>query len=694
MFAKTAKPVQNFVRSVISPAGEKLFDKVLIANRGEITCRVIRSCQALGIKTVAVYSEADAEANHVKMADEAVCVGPAASAESYLVMDKIIDAVKQTGADAVHPGYGFLSENQAFATALAENDVAFIGPSNYAIEAMGDKIQSKIVAQAAGVNCIPGDNRVIKDAEEAVVVANQVGYPVMIKASAGGGGKGMRIAYDDAECREGFVLSTEESKASFADDRVFIEKFIEDPRHIEIQLLADKFGNVVPFPERECSVQRRNQKVLEESPSCLLDDETRVAMGEQACALAKEVGYLTAGTVEFLCDKNKNFYFLEMNTRLQVEHPVTEYISGVDLVEQMIRVACGYPLPDELVNGPRPLPIKGWAIESRVYAEDPFRGFLPSTGRLMSYAEPTGTIEEGFRIDTGVTEGSEISMFYDPMICKLITHGKDREEALVKMQKALDTYIIRGVNHNVPFLRDVITAPRFQSGKITTGYIAEEYPEGFSGVTLVGEKRARAAAVAAIMEEMRLNKATTIDGQLRTFVPKVAETMFVTMDADEVFEVTLSHSESGIKAVVGENTFDFQGIDWAVNSPLFSAEVSGVDFDAQLMNRLPEGYALYMDGAFMNCAVRNAKEHEYAQYMVPKPEIDFSKMLVSPMPGTLISIDVEEGDSVEPGQKVCVVEAMKMQNVLVAEKKGIVKKVCAGPGETLACDQLIVEYEN
>ncbi|POM75206.1 Propionyl coenzyme A carboxylase (Pi-PCC1) [Phytophthora palmivora] len=460
------RPTPAGLRALHAASKEKLFDKILVANRGEIAVRVMRTCQKLGIKTVAVYSEPDVNSVAVRMADEAVCVGPAPSSQSYLSIPKIVEAVKATGAQAVHPGYGFLSENKDFCEALEAIGVAFIGPGHEAIQAMGDKIESKQLAMDAGVNTIPGFLGEIDTPEDAVKVAQEIGYPVMIKASAGGGGKGMRVAYNDEEVRMGYRLSKEEAASSFGDDRMFLEKFIEDPRHIEIQLIADSHGNVVPLPERECSIQRRNQKVIEEAPSVLLDPETRMAMGKQAAMLAKKVGYVSAGTVEFLCDKHKNFYFLEMNTRLQVEHPVTELISHVDLVEQMIRVAAGHELPKELVDGP--VKIHGWAMESRVYAEDPLRGFLPSIGRLLQYDEPVHL--PGVRVDSGVNEGSDISMFYDPMISKLITYGKDRPECLERMKTALDNYVIRGPGNNVSFLQDVYRHPRFVSGKITTKF--------------------------------------------------------------------------------------------------------------------------------------------------------------------------------------------------------------------------------
>ena len=680
--------------------GEELYDKILVANRGEIAVRVFNTCKKLGIKTVAVYSEPDAEAVHTRMADEAICVGPAASADSYLRQDRILEAVKATGAQAVHPGYGFLSENPTFSKALADEGVDFIGPDEYAIVCMGDKIESKELAIKAGVNCIPGYMGVIKDTEEAVEISRQIGYPVMIKASAGGGGKGMRIAWDDEGAREGFTLSTEEARSSFGDDRIFIEKYIEEPRHIEIQILADKHGNVVPFPERECSIQRRNQKVIEESPSMLLDDETRVAMGNQAIMLSKAVDYHTAGTVEFLCDKHKNFYFLEMNTRLQVEHPVTEYISGVDLVYQMIRAAKGYALPDELVNGPRPLPINGWAIESRVYAEDPLRGFLPSTGRLMTYKAPEGTPEEGVRCDSGVREGSDISMFYDPMICKLITHGPTRDAALDLMEESLDNYVIRGVNHNAHFLRDVCEDKRFRSGKVTTNYIAEEYPDGFDGVHLNTKGRAEMACIALNMHLTSEASVQSTDGQLPIYKAPIEDHYVISFDGVDHYvhledyhtgKCTVTAEVDGVKECTELTCGD---ADWTMNAPLWVGSISGKQMYAQFMKKLPEGCRMYYKGSEMNVAVRSPVAAELEKFMIPKEEIDVSKMLVSPMPGLLVSVSVEEGDEVQPGQQIAVVEAMKMQNILRAEKKGIVTSVKAKAGENLVLDQIIVEYDN
>mmetsp|Transcript_19305 Transcript_19305/g.24558 ORF Transcript_19305/g.24558 Transcript_19305/m.24558 type:complete len:653 (+) Transcript_19305:3-1961(+) len=652
----------------------------------------MKTAQRLGIQTVAIYSEPDAKSVHVKMADEAYCVGPAASAKSYLNIPRIMEVIKESGAQAVHPGYGFLSENYLFAEELEKNNVAFIGPGSYAITAMGDKIESKEVAKKAGVNVIPGDLTVLKTEEEILAVANKVGYPVMIKASAGGGGKGMRIAWNDEEAKTGFRLSTEEAKASFGDDRVFVEKYIEEPRHIEIQLIADSHGNVCALPERECSIQRRNQKVLEEAPSVLLDPETRRAMQDQACALASAVNYKSAGTVEFLCDKHKNFYFLEMNTRLQVEHPVTELVTGVDLVEQMIRVAAGYKLPDNYLQGP--LPFKGWAHEARVYAEDPVRGFLPSTGRLISYQEPSVEEVPSVRCDSGITQGSEISMFYDPMISKLCTYRETREEALDDLGIALDSYIIHGVRHNISFLRDCIRAERFRSGKITTNYIAEEYPDGFTGVKLNSDETQVLAAITATAIAQRQEQVSQISGQVEEPVLpekifcKIGEKVYAVEADEEGLRVSDAESNEVLKTVT------FEDFDWTVDTVKIDANIDGTQHVVQIIDRTPAGYKMQYLGAIEDIQIFTSdKEYEYSKYMLPKPEIDSSKWLLSPMPGALISVAVEVGQEVYPGQELAVVEAMKMQNVLAAEKKGVVKAILENPGATLAVDQEILEFE-
>jgi propionyl-CoA carboxylase alpha chain len=678
--------------------GEELFDKILVANRGEIACRVMKTCKKMGIKTVAVHSDPDCDALHVRTADEAVSLGGMTSAESYLIIDKIIDACKSTGAQAVHPGYGFLSENAEFSKRLAAEGITFIGPDNYAIGCMGDKIESKQIALKANVNTIPGYVGEVDTDEDVIRISNEIGYPVMIKASAGGGGKGMRVAYDDEDAKEGFRFSKNEALSSFGDDRIFIEKYIEEPRHIEIQVLVDKHGNGVPFPERECSIQRRNQKVVEESPSVLLDDATRVAMGEQAIMLSHAVDYHSAGTVEFLCDKHKNFYFLEMNTRLQVEHPVTEYITGVDLVEQMIRVAAGYELPKELVEGPRPLPIKGHAIECRVYAEDPLRNFLPSTGRLHTYWEPAGTVEEGVRVDTGVTEGTDISMFYDPMICKLVTWAEDRDKCIAKMITALDNYVIRGVNHNGSFVRDVCAKERFVSGAITTKFIEEEYPDGFGGIKLEAKQMAEAMAVAGMLTTHHEELRGTVKDALLSYEPPVHSVLFAEakgqqfkLDYTQPERVLVTEVTEGAEGASCEVAVD--SFNWELNSPLVFAGLNGTPQTIQYMNSLPEGHSIVFEGCALEVAVRTPRAHELAKHMIPKPEIDLSRVLLSPMPGALISVNCEEGDIVEAGQEIAVVEAMKMQNILRCEKRARVVRVAAKPGDSLAVDELIVAFE-
>jgi len=706
-------------------SGEQLFDKILVANRGEIACRVHRSAKALGIKSVAVYSDPDASAVHVRDADEAVCVGPAASDASYLNIPAIIDAIKSTGAQAVHPGYGFLSENAAFAKELDKIGVAFIGPGEYAIDKMGDKIASKLIAMEAGVNTIPGYAGLVETDEEVIRISNEIGYPVMIKASAGGGGKGMRIAHNDEEAKMGFRLSKDEALSSFGDDRIFIEKFIEEPRHIEIQILADKHGNVIALPERECSIQRRNQKVLEESPSVLLDPETRAAMGKQACMLAKAVNYESAGTVEFLCDKHKNFYFLEMNTRLQVEHPVSEAVSGIDLVEQMIRIAAGHPLPAHLLEGP--IPIHGWSMEARIYAEDPVRGFLPSTGTLSRYTEPPtaeggfvgagyperGVEGDGVRVDAGVREGSNISMFYDPMICKLVSHGKDRNEALQRLKASLDKYVIHGVENNVSFVRDVCTNPRYVDGALTTGFIDEEYPEGFSGVVLPSDDRLRLAATAAIMHTIKTEHNLTISGG-RT-APSTGPTsapVVVSLDQDldteqHVQAVVTQRTDGGSSAWDVELTQDdgssttitFDAFNWRLNAPTLTVKIQGESefgddgLTMQLRQPLAEGFRLQLRGAVHDVSVRTPRRAELAKLMPEKQVLDTSAMLVSPMPGMLVSLAVSVGDVVEEGQELAVVEAMKMANVLRSARKGVVKAIPHAAGSALAVDDIIIEFE-
>jgi propionyl-CoA carboxylase alpha chain len=661
-----------------------MFKKILIANRGEIACRVIRTAKRMGIKTVAVYSEADADALHVEMADQAVLVGPAPSAESYLVADRIIEAAKQTKAQAIHPGYGFLSENAAFAKALEAAGIAFIGPPIKAIKAMGDKIASKKLAAKAGVNTIPGHMGLIANADEAVKIARDVGYPVMIKASAGGGGKGMRIARNDAEAKEGFASARNEAKSSFADDRIFIEKFIEEPRHIEIQVLADSHGNVIHLGERECSIQRRHQKVIEESPSPFLDEATREAMGAQAVALAKAVNYCSAGTVEFIADKDRNFYFLEMNTRLQVEHPVTEYVTGLDLVEQMIRVADG----QKLAISQSDVSLNGWAIEARIYAEDPFRGFLPSTGRLVRFRPPQ---ENGHvRVDTGVEEGGEISMFYDPMIAKLITYGPDRDSAADRMQEALDSFQIRGLSHNISFLAALIAHPRFREGRLTTNFIAEEYPDGFSGDALPDSDPVPLAAIAAAVHRRYAEREVAISGAIDGHERQPPDRWAV-MVGGRVFLAVVIPVHDGFELKIDDRHVRLQS-DWDIGETVFQGDVDGAPLTVQI-DRRGTIYRFYHSGSEQDVRVLSPRAAELAETMPVKAPPDTSRFLLSPMPGLLSSLAVEPGLEVKAGEVLAVVEAMKMENVLRAERDGTVKMLHAAPGDSLAVDQIILEFE-
>ncbi|MDO8984214.1 acetyl/propionyl/methylcrotonyl-CoA carboxylase subunit alpha [Cypionkella sp.] len=667
-----------------------MFKKILIANRGEIACRVIKTARRMGIKTVAVYSDADRGALHVKMADEAIHIGASPAAQSYIVIEKIMAAVKASGAEAVHPGYGFLSENMNFAAALEAAGVVFIGPPSPAIEAMGDKITSKKLAMAAGVSTVPGHMGLIDDAEHAVTIAGQIGYPVMIKASAGGGGKGMRIAWDDAEAREGFQSSKNEAAASFGDDRIFIEKFVTQPRHIEIQVLGDKHGNIVYLHERECSIQRRNQKVIEEAPSPFLDEATRKAMGEQACALARAVGYTSAGTVEFIVDGARNFYFLEMNTRLQVEHPVTELITGVDLVEQMIRVAYGEALPFKQED----LKINGWAMESRLYAEDPYRNFLPSIGRLTRYRPPVeGVTPRGgiVRNDTGVFEGGEISMFYDPMIAKLCTWGSNRGAAIEEMQQALDTFEVEGIGHNLPFVGAVMAHPRFQSGNITTAFIAEEYPEGFQGATLDADTLARVAASAAAMNRVAEIRRTRISGTMDNHERRVGDDWVVTLQGVEhVMKIAADPAGSTVTFEDGRSLR--VSSDWVPGQALASIMVDGAAL-VMKVGKISGGFRLRLRGADLKAHVRTPRQAELAKLMIEKLPPDTSKFLLCPMPGLIAKIMVAVGDEVQEGQALATVEAMKMENILKAERKGVVKAVKAVAGASLKVDEVIMEFE-
>ncbi len=670
-----------------------MFEKILIANRGEIACRVMKTARRMGIATVAVYSDADANAPHVQMADEAVHIGPAVAAESYLVMDRIIDSIRQTGAQAVHPGYGFLSENAVFAQRLKDEGVAFIGPPVGAIEAMGDKITSKKLADEAGVSTVPGHMGLIDDAEEAVKIASRVGYPVMIKASAGGGGKGMRIAWDDAGAREGFALSRSEAKSSFGDERIFIEKFVQKPRHIEIQVLGDTHGNIVYLGERECSIQRRNQKVIEEAPSPFLDAATRKAMGEQSVALARAVDYCSAGTVEFIVDPDRNFYFLEMNTRLQVEHPVTELITGIDLVEQMIRVAAGEKL--EITQDD--VALNGWAIESRLYAEDPYRNFLPSIGRLTRYRPPAEEARGAgiVRNDTGVEEGGEISMYYDPMIAKLCTWAPDRSAAIDLMQDALDGFELEGIGHNIPFLQAVMNHPRFRSGDISTAFIEEEYPEGFEGAALSGEEVAMAVALAGLAHVIGERRNARISGTLANRSRVVGEDWVAIADdpvtGRSTLPVTVRSSEAGYAVCVDNGETLMVTTGWTPGNPVMQATVGDREITLKIAPEA-DGMRIRWRGASMRVSVRSVHAAQLATLMPVKLPPDTSKYLLCPMPGLVVSIMVSEGDEVQEGQALAVVEAMKMENVLRAEKRATVAAIKAEPGASLAVDEIIMEF--
>jgi propionyl-CoA carboxylase alpha chain len=651
-----------------------MFKKILIANRGEIACRIIKTARAMGIATVAVFSEADARSLHVEMADEKVNIGPAPAAQSYLVIEKIIAACKATGAEAVHPGYGFLSERSAFASACATAGLVFIGPNPHAIDAMGDKIESKRAAVAAGVSVVPGHVGVIATVDEAVRISDGIGYPVMIKASAGGGGKGMRIAHSRDEVREGFERATSEAKNSFGDGRVFVEKFIVNPRHVEIQVLGDKHGNVIYLGERECSIQRRNQKVIEEAPSPLLDEATRKAMGEQAVALAKAVNYDSAGTVEFVAGQDRSFFFLEMNTRLQVEHPVTELVTGVDLVEQMIRVAYG----EKLKLKQSDVKLKGWAIECRIYAEDPYRNFLPSIGRLVKYRPPAEHISGGVTVrnDTGVFEGGEISIYYDPMIAKLCTHAPTRAEAIAVMSEALDQFYVEGIRHNIPFLAAIMDNPRWQSGNISTGFIAEEFSGGFQGVAVDEALRAKFVKVACLLDHIENRRKRQISGQMNGR----------DVNFDTAREVRLGETWHTIEVTEETQHFAEQST-WSAGQPIIAAY--GVTMQVQ---KLANGYQLSHHGAVLKAFVYTAREAALVRLMPVKKITDTSKKLLCPMPGLVISIAVSEGQDVKAGDTLAIVEAMKMENVLRAERDCVVKKILVKPRDSLGVDALMMEF--
>ncbi|GAB1423233.1 acetyl/propionyl/methylcrotonyl-CoA carboxylase subunit alpha [Thauera terpenica] len=661
-----------------------MFKKILIANRGEIACRVIKTARKMGIATVAVYSEADKGSLHVELADEGVCIGPAASKESYLVMDKIIAACKQTGAEAVHPGYGFLSENAEFSRRLEEEGIVFIGPKHYSVGKMGDKIESKKLAMDAGVNTIPGHNEAISGPDEAVEIARKIGYPVMIKASAGGGGKGLRVAHDDKEAHEGFAACVNEARNSFGDDRVFIEKFVVEPRHIEIQVLGDAHGNTVYLHERECSIQRRHQKVIEEAPSPFIDPATRKAMGEQAVALAKAVNYESAGTVEFVVGADKSFYFLEMNTRLQVEHPVTENITGIDLVEQMIRVAAG----EKLSFKQEDIKLDGWSMECRINAEDPFRGFLPSTGRLVKFQPPAEG--DGVRVDTGVHEGGEISMFYDSMIAKLIVHGTDRQDAIRRMRDALNAFVIRGISSNIPFQAALLQHPRFCSGNFNTGFIAEEYPDGFDVSMVPYEDPALLAAVATFARMRYIERAVQIEGQLAGHGRKVSSEWVVVM-GNKHYALTSQPIEGGLAVTHEGKTYNIVS-NWVFGELLFTGTVNGAPINLQIERRGLR-YRISHFGLQVEPIVMTVRAAYLLSLMPEKLPPDMSKFLLSPMPGLLREIAVTEGQEVKAGEKLAVIEAMKMENLLRAEQDGKVKSIVATPGASLAVDEVIIEFE-
>ena len=666
-----------------------MFEKILIANRGEIACRVIKTARKMGIKTVAVYSDADAHALHVQMADEAVHIGPAPANQSYIVIDKVMEAIRATGAQAVHPGYGFLSENPKFAEALEAAGVAFIGPPKGAIEAMGDKITSKKIAQEAGVSTVPGYMGLIEDADEAVKISREIGYPVMIKASAGGGGKGMRIAWNDEEAREGFQSSKNEAASSFGDDRIFIEKFVTQPRHIEIQVLCDSHGNGIYLGERECSIQRRNQKVVEEAPSPFLDEATRRAMGEQAVALAQAVDYTSAGTVEFIVDGDKNFYFLEMNTRLQVEHPVTELITGVDLVEQMIRIAAG----EKLTLTQDAVKLNGWAIENRLYAEDPYRNFLPSIGRLTRYRPPAEIATEGHvvRNDTGVYEGGEISMYYDPMIAKLCTWAPTRAAAIEHMRNALDGFELEGIGHNLPFLSAVMDHPKFIAGEMTTAFIAEEWPDGFAGVELPEEVLRKIAASAAAMHRVAEIRRTRVSGRMDNHERRVGTDWVVSLQGQD-YAVTIEADHDGSTVRFADGGVARVASDWTPGDQLARIDIDG-EMLVLKVGKISGGFRIRSRGADLKVHVRTPRQAELARLMPEKQPPDTSKLLLCPMPGLIVKVDVEVGEEVQEGQALCTVEAMKMENILRAERKGVVAKINAGPGDSLAVDDVIMEFE-
>ena len=653
-----------------------MFKKILIANRGEIACRIIHTCKKMGIQTVAIYSDADESALHADLADESICIGGSSSSESYLVIKKIIDACKLTGADAVHPGYGFLSENEEFAKTLKKNGIAFIGPNHKAIVSMGDKIESKKIAEKAGVNVIPGYTKTIKNGDEAVKISQEIGYPVMLKASAGGGGKGMRVVNSDEECIDGFQRAKNESKASFGDDRIFAEKFITEPHHIEIQILADKQGNAIFLGERECSIQRRHQKVVEEAPSPFIDNKTRKDMGAQAILLAKAVDYESAGTVEFIVDKHQNFYFLEMNTRLQVEHPVTEMITGIDLVEQMIRIASGENLKIKQDN----VKTNGWSIESRVYAEDPYRDFMPSIGRLEKYLIPEAS--KKVRVDTGIREGSEVSMFYDPMIAKLITHGQTRDSAIENMVDAIDQYVIDGLSHNLNFLSSIMQNKTFKSGNTTTDFIEQEYAEGFNGEEITNKDYEVYASVMGVYHLLNQSRINQLSGSEKTYVVDFG---------DRRVETSIKKNGANFMALIGGNNYEIS-LNLYPNDPRVICRVNEEDLILQVRKKLPH-YEIIHRGNIAKVLVSDRRVAELNQLMPEKIPQDMSKFLLSPMPGLLIKVCIEEGQTVKAGEELAVVEAMKMENSLRASKDLKIKSILGSEGDNLSVDQKILEFE-
>jgi propionyl-CoA carboxylase alpha subunit len=664
-----------------------MFKRILIANRGEIACRIIKTARRMGIATVAVFSAADRDALHVAMADEAIAIGPAPAAQSYLVIDNILAACRQSGAEAVHPGYGFLSERTAFADALVKAGIVFIGPNTRAMAAMGDKIESKRTAAAVGLATVPGYLGVVEQDEVAEKIADEIGYPVMIKASAGGGGKGMRIAHSPAELAEGLVRARSEAKSSFGDDRVFIEKFITDPRHVEIQVLGDKHGNVIYLGERECSIQRRNQKVLEEAPSPLLDEATRKKMGEQAVALAMAVGYDSAGTVEFIAGQDRSFYFLEMNTRLQVEHPVTELVTGIDVVEQMIRIAAGEPL----ALRQRDVKLRGWAVESRIYAEDPYRNFAPSVGRLIRYRPPAEGAHDGVTVrnDTGVTEGGEISLYYDPMIAKLITHAETRIAAIDAQADALDAFTIEGIRHNIPFLAAIMQHPRWRAGKLSTAFIAEEFPRGFERAAPTGAMARAIAAVAAAIDHVLGERKRQISGQLNSAFGRERRRA-IWLGADEI-HADVEHDGEVIAVTFEDGARHLLRSHFAPGMPVWAGLIDKAPV-AMHVRRIPSGFELAYRGIEVKAFVYTEREARYARLMPAKKLSEAEKSIRCPMPGLVVSIAVTEGQEVKAGETLAVVEAMKMENVLRAERDGAIAKICVKPGDSVAVDAVIMEF--